>query len=158
MTDSSILDAELIEYRQAREFAVNYIGSNFSRAKADIVRRLLRAGYARPLAEQVAADLAEIDYVSDYRAAKVLLRRHQGRQAKGNLYLNSLLQQKGIERAAAEEALSELAPESERLAELCASYQADLERKGPIKARRFLYGRGFPNYLIEREMERIFDA
>lgn len=151
-----MIDRKDPDYIAARERAVQYIGSNFSKSRQQVKDKVIRAGYDSALAQQVADDLQAIDYCSDIAAARNLLKRHQGRKGKGDRYLEYLLEQKGIPREVAEQALSEIPDEAARLAEVVESYASSLKGKGPIKARRFLTGRGFAYYLIDRELENIF--
>ncbi len=145
------------DYRSAREAAVKYIGSNFSRSRAAIRHKLQRLGYESGLIEQVIVDLEDMDYLSDLRAARISVARHQGRRAKGDLFLKNLLYEQGIDRVAAEEVLSELPPEASRLMELLADLSSSLKDKGYQRAYRFLLGRGFSSDLVRRALEETFE-
>lgn len=152
-----MIDRKDPDYLAARERAVQYIGSNFSKSRQQVKEKVERLGYDSALAQQVADDLHAIDYCSDIAAARNLLKRHLGRKGKGDRYLTYLLAQKGIPQEIIEQAMAEIPAEAERLSEVVESYASSLTGKGPVKARRFLQGRGFTYYLIDRELENLFN-
>ena len=126
-------------------------------SRAELVRKLVRAGHGRAEAQDAVASLAERGLVSDRRFAETFIRSHVGR-GNGPLRIRRDLEAHGVEASVFTELLDPDAPEWEAKARAVRVKRFGTLR--PADAReaarqaRFLASRGFTG----RQVRHALDA
>jgi regulatory protein len=130
-----------------------------SRSRAELERRLVRAGYEPDEVEAAIADLEEVGLVDDERFARELAeaKRRRGMGRRAGL---AALRAKGVDREIAEQAVGEVNPEDEadRAYELALGRLERLRSLPPDVAYRravgFLVRRGFEPVIASTAVRR----
>jgi regulatory protein len=150
----------------ARMLAENYI--DFApRTVAEVRRRLAKAQYEEDVIEEVIADLIRAELLDDTRFSAAWVESRSRAKRLGRARLAAELRQKGVPREEVEQALGDLAPESElasatelarkRLPEGEAAWNSPAERAAARrKLSAYLQRRGYKWEIIEQVFARVF--
>jgi regulatory protein len=105
------------DFEAARELAIRFI-DYAARSRAEVGRRLAKAGYDEELIEAVVNDLQRAGLLDDEEFSRQWVESRARSKKLGRARLASELRMKGVEKETVEEALTELDPEQELAAAL----------------------------------------
>jgi regulatory protein len=138
--------------------ALAYLGAK-PRTRKEIERYLARKELDEEAIRETADRLERERYIDDTDYAQAFARQRAG-HAKGRLLIKQELQQRGIDRQAAAEAIAALDPEAESLAALKAASKKWKLLKGEPNERRhklaqFLMRRGYTGEIIREAIRAV---
>ncbi len=146
---------ESMEFHQARETAVAYIGIDHSKSSGKVRDNLRRKGVDDKTAEQVIEYLKSIDYIDDRRAARKVARRYQGRRLRSRRSMVCVFLQNGVEGEIAESEANALPDDRDTALELCEATYSGREEVDDVEMMKLLTRRGY-HAGIARETIREF--
>jgi regulatory protein len=128
------------------------------RSRAELGRRLARAGYEAEEIEQALGDLELVGLVEDVRFARELVRDQAARKLAGDRAIKAALREKGIAPELVEAALEEAGDEAERAGALAETRARRLGHLPPEVAYRRVYSllvrRGYGSALAREACRR----
>lgn len=153
-----IVHAELVS--KAKQKALNLLGYR-SRSRAEIAKRLSRAGYAEEVVEEVLSRLEDLGLIDDARFSASWVNSRVAGKGLGKARIRWELRQKGVADEVAEEALSAVDADAEyRLAADAARRRWGKDKDTDERAKRrrvasFLRRRGFEWQVIREVLSSL---
>lgn len=165
MKGQTITPAQVVDIRnederyQAYALAVAYLGAK-PRTRRAISQYLTRKGLLEENVEYALNRLESEQLVDDEQYARQFATSRLRSGLKGRLMIKQELQQRGVPKQAAAEALSELDRDSELSAAKRLAEKKSRSLKGDLKQRKtklmsFLLRRGFPGDIVREAMREI---
>lgn len=165
MKGQTITAAQAAEIRNEDEryqgyvLAVAYLGAK-PRTRKAIAQYLIRKGFMEENVEYALDRLESERLVDDEQYARQFAVRRLRSGLKGRLMIKQELQQRGVPKQAAAEALSELDRDSELIAAKRLAEKKSRSLKGDLKQNKtklmsFLMRRGFPGDIVREAMKGI---
>src|SRR5579872_4184700 len=113
----------------AKQLAIQYI-DYAARTRAEVERRLAKAGFEEEIVTAVIADLVDVGLLDDAQFSQDWVESRARRKKLGRVRLAAELRQKGISKEDAQQAIGEIAPEDE----LAAALELARVRLGTVEA------------------------
>jgi regulatory protein len=156
---TSIQDSDMNPFEEAKQLAINFI-DYAPRTRAEVERRLVRAGYEEETIAAVIADLERIGLLNDQEFSALWVESRSRRKKIGSRRLSAELRQKGVSKEVVDEAVSEINEEVELSAaeELARKRLKPEEYDDPPARRRvaaYLQRRGYNWEIIEQVFGRL---
>ena len=162
--DAALAASELVHIEaadgkhRAYAAALAYLGAK-PRTRKEIERYLARKELDEEAIRETADRLERERYIDDSDYAQAFAKQRAG-HAKGRLLIKQELQQRGIDRQAAAEAIAALDPEAEQSAAIKAASKKWKLLKGEPNERRhklaqFLMRRGYPGEIVREAIRSV---
>jgi regulatory protein len=153
------MDPLMDPFEEAKELAINFI-DYAPRTRAEVERRLARAGYDDEVVAEVVADLERVGLLNDEEFSAQWVESRSRRKKIGSRRLSAELRQKGVSKDVVDEAVREIDEEVEVASalELARKRLKPEEQDDPGARRRvaaYLQRRGYNWAIIEQVFAQI---
>jgi regulatory protein len=157
---TSIKDSVMNAFEEAKQLAINFI-DYAPRTRAEVERRLTRAGYEDEVIAAVTTDLERIGLLNDEEFSALWVESRSRSKRLGRMRLSAELRQKGVSKDVVDEAVGEISEESEvASATELAQKRLKPEEYEDLSARRrvaaYLRRRGYNWEIIEQVFQKLF--
>ena len=155
---NEVIRAELLSKAKAR--ALNLL-SYRSRSRAELARRLVRAGYEEDIVEETLSRLENAGFIDDAQFSQGWVNSRVSGKGLGRARVRWELRQKGVAPEVVEEALSSVDPDKEReLAADAAGRRWERDKDPDLRARRrrvasYLQRQGFDWQTVSEVLDRL---
>ncbi|MDD2426665.1 MAG: RecX family transcriptional regulator [Eubacteriales bacterium] len=146
-----------LDFENCRERAVLFLGLDHNKASGRVRKKLLQEDYDPDIVEAVIAYLKEIDYINDERAARIICRRYSGKRLRSRKAMQYVLNDAGVEQAAAKKIAAALPPDEDSSLELLEAYYRN-SKPEYAKALRLLARRGYSAYVSAQAVKSFLSA